>query len=74
MSTCSSCGAEILWAVTEKGRRIPLDVAVIDPPHPGLMVFTPGSSPAVAVALGKERTLHVSHFATCPNAEQHRKT
>ena len=26
MSTCRSCGAEIIWAITEAGKRIPLEV------------------------------------------------
>jgi len=42
-ATCSSCGAPILWVVTQAGKRMPLD---------------PDGT---------------THFATCPNADEHRK-
>lgn len=67
-STCRSCGARIVWAETENGKRMPIDakpekrlVLIIDPP-------SPGTTPLVDV-----RDTYVSHFATCPNAAQHRK-
>jgi hypothetical protein len=61
--TCKSCGAAILWVVTASGKRMPLDANaerrfVIEPEEPPL-------------ALSRET--YSSHFATCPNAAQHRK-
>ena len=61
--SCRSCGAEILWVETQNGKRMPLDFTperrfVIDPSN-GM--------------LAKLRNTYVSHFATCPNADQHRR-
>lgn len=72
---CRSCGAPIVWAVTEAGKRMPLDAE----PHPGRrgqFIFT---SPDT-VRYGKSGTpipegveTFVSHFSTCPNRKAHRK-
>jgi hypothetical protein len=69
MPTCTSCGAEIIWAVTLSGRRIPLDSkserrAILDPKA--------GQGTPDPVRMRVVET-YVSHFATCPNADQHRK-
>lgn len=68
MSTCRSCGAEILWAVTANGKRMPLDAQ----PVPGLFAIRdlPGHDPE---ATSPPISVYRSHFATCPNADQHRK-
>jgi hypothetical protein len=76
---CRSCRAEIRWAVTETGRRMPLDFD----PHPDGTIrlsATPihGGAPH-AVVIPPERRhefageLYRTHFATCPNAAQHRR-
>jgi len=70
VSTCHSCHAPIVWAVTTKGKRMPLD----DPPSTkGTFVIVDGIArkpdPAGAVPF----LMYTSHFATCPNAERHRK-
>lgn len=54
---CASCGAAIVWMRTKSGRRIPVDLASADPAHQN---FDP--------VMG-----HISHFATCPQADQHRR-
>jgi hypothetical protein len=60
-STCRSCGAAILWVVTHPGgKRMPLDV-------PPVKRFVVEDGEAY------QRDTYVSHFATCPNAAQHRK-
>jgi hypothetical protein len=69
VSRCKSCGAEIIWAVTTNGRRIPLD-AEPEVDAPGLFRIEIGGPPPGAFAV---RKLYTSHFATCPNADQHRK-
>lgn len=79
MNRCKSCKAEIRWALTPKGRRIPLDpgeapegnlVLVEDPRH-----IDPPT--AYGVAEAEERGLKgqrvISHFATCAQAKQHRR-
>lgn len=48
-SVCRSCGADILWCITKKGKKMPVDL----PPD--------GSDEPTT-----------SHFATCPNADEHR--
>jgi hypothetical protein len=62
MNTCRSCGASILWAETEVGKRIPLD-------------STPEHRLVISTVSGKARVMptYISHFATCPNAAAHRK-
>ncbi len=69
-SHCRSCGAEIVWSTTTDGRPIPLD-----PPLIRIAVATGrviesdrGVSAEVEIKSGR-----VSHFATCPQASQHRK-
>lgn len=71
MSACRSCGAEILWAVTENGKRIPLDADPSIVKTPGAFELR-GDDPPLAIA-ARSRRVFVSHFATCPHAAQHRK-
>ncbi len=68
---CRSCGAAILWCKTEKGKAMPVDA---EPSENGNVMLVgdvakyvkPGETlPGIA--------LHLSHFATCPNAAHHRK-
>jgi hypothetical protein len=79
MSRCRSCHAELLWALTEKGRRIPLDPEPYTGPVPsGLFVLRDREKlipTAVAVPPSAFETepLYRSHFATCPNAALHRR-
>lgn len=60
---CSSCGAEILWSPTDKGKNAPLD------PIPVQVMFVDTGTQVVYA-----RRAYVNHFATCPSAGQHRKT
>lgn len=70
---CSSCGAHILWAITERGKMIPIDAA----PRPdGNMILGEDGRAYVLIpdglfAAADER--YMVHWATCPNAEKHRK-
>jgi hypothetical protein len=68
---CRSCGAPILWAETTNGKLMPLDA---EPTGKGLVIERSGISKANADAVVFSRDVYVSHFATCPNAAQHRKT
>lgn len=79
--TCRSCGQPIQWATTTTGKRMPVDRR----PHPdGNVLLRPRTAgPGLeAVVLGplerlaQERVhqLHQSHFATCPQADQHRRS
>lgn len=77
VSECSSCGAPVLWVVTEGGKRMPLDP---DPSEAGNVVplrtrdglrarVLSGSSPEPPAGTPR----HVSHFVTCPAAAQYRR-
>jgi len=63
---CRSCGAQIEWTLTAKGRRMPLDV---DERADGNLVVDDAHR-AVSVPAGTGN--RTSHFATCPNAGEHR--
>jgi len=72
MSTCRSCGALIVWALTEGGKRMPVDTQA-----------DPEGSLALWRAEGEWRTKVIQsdwhgpryrpHFATCPDAESWRR-
>ncbi|MCK9250043.1 MAG: hypothetical protein M0P31_13850 [Solirubrobacteraceae bacterium] len=74
MSRCRSCGAPIRWGITQSGRRIPLDP---DPTPDGNVRLHPDGTAEVLSAYGltvNAGPLHLSHFATCAQADQHRRT
>jgi hypothetical protein len=77
--TCSACGARLIWAVTERGARMPVDanqnltgnlvlcyeVDALERPVSGQLV--------VAAPAGYEGSRWLSHFATCPKASTYRR-
>ena len=65
MTRCRSCDAPIAWATTPSGRKMPLSAA------PAGNVTLRSDGVAVVVAAGEGS--YVSHFATCPQAAQHRR-
>lgn len=75
MSTCRSCGAEILWAITEKGKPMPLDAAPVEAAdaRQGLFEIAHTGEGTFAIPSRPVPARFVSHFATCPNADSHRK-
>ncbi len=70
-AVCRSCGASVVWGRTPAGKAIPLDAEPVDGGNLGIRddgtVVSSHGFPAGAA-------LYVTHFATCPNAGQHRKT
>lgn len=75
---CRSCEAKIIWTVTERGNRMPVDA---DPVSWGNIRLTQDDPPR-AIYLRREECeaarvagerLYVSHFSDCPFAGQHRK-
>ncbi len=82
MTTCRSCGAPVLWAVTAAGKRIPLDP---EPQPDGNVVIASEVHPRTSVecvhaevvparsAIHPDRLRYQAHFASCPNAAQHRR-
>jgi hypothetical protein len=70
---CRSCGGLIFWAMTEQGKKMPVD----DEPDPaGNLLLTPGPHPKVTVVSrggqAPVTTLYRSHFATCKKVDRHR--
>jgi hypothetical protein len=77
MSACRSCGADIIWARTERGSKMPLDAEPVTEGQHRFVLRDRSSSegPLAIAAWGldpKTDPHYVSHFATCPNADQHR--
>lgn len=75
MAACRSCGAPVVWVLTEGGNRMPVDP---DPVEGGNIVLTreneSDGTPLAAYAKADPGVMrHVSHFATCPSAAQHRE-
>lgn len=59
---CRSCGAAIVWGVTENGKPCPLDA------KPQLR-YLPNTTNNVV----RLREVYITHFITCPFANQHKK-
>lgn len=77
---CRSCGAEIVWARSQLGKRIPLDAeptadgnVILRPDGAAIVLSGAGLAEARANRSGRVGTLHRSHFATCPQAGEWRK-
>lgn len=73
-ATCGSCRAQIRWFKTPAGRSMPVDV---EPSEAGTIVIEEGIavvSPAKAMgARNAGEDTYMPHWATCPNANEHRK-
>ncbi len=65
MASCKSCGASIIWTTTEAGKKMPVDA---QPASKGIVLLGNPADPQSRVV-----NVHLSHFATCPNANTHRK-
>ena len=73
MKFCRSCGARIEFAVTEKGKRMPLDH---QPDPNGKLVWDRLAGTvryySDVISLGPNEVRMTSHFASCPDADRHR--
>jgi hypothetical protein len=70
---CSSCERPIIWAKTDTGKWMPLDY---DPDEGGNVFFFLDFTCKVGRQTDQTpqfATRHFSHFATCPNAKDHRR-
>lgn len=84
MPKCKSCNAEIRWAVTVNGKKIPIDLLASgsggnitlaeQPKGPPIAVVldAAGNSPIPSLQPSAEAPRYQSHFVTCPQAESHR--
>ena len=68
---CNRCGAEIVWAVTKAGKRIPVDLEPVATWKLRVRYLDDGEW-HVRVAPNHPRPSYVSHFDTCPRAARHR--
>lgn len=74
MANCRSCGAEIIWARTVAGRLIPLDAEPAERPK-GIFRLEEAlldGGPQIAISAASD-PVYISHFATCPHADEHRR-
>ncbi len=75
---CRSCAAPIIWTVTHKGRRMPVDA---EPVANGNIRLRQDGDSVIAEYPGKEhptllvddRVRYISHFATCTHSDEWRK-
>lgn len=82
MNTCRSCGAPIEWAITDNGRKMPIDLGLHDDGRVVVVGRRAGSQLIVALTgdqlerlRADERNvveLRRSHFQTCPQANEWR--
>jgi hypothetical protein len=72
---CRSCTRPMRWVTTIRGSKMPVD---FDPHEDGNVVVHRDGRADVYQSTPTEipggATLHFSHFATCPNADQHRRS
>lgn len=77
-TSCSRCGAAIIWVKTARGKNLPLDPEPSTSPHEGNFVLRDGVAvyvrdehrkrqfgPAGEPRPGSE-PVYIPHFATCP--------
>lgn len=82
LADCRSCGAPVIWTVTSKGKRMPVDaepnpagnvVLQSQPEGPPLAVYYSGKAGAPPTAYSP-RERHTSHFANCKQAGEWRRS
>lgn len=79
MSACKSCGAPVKWARTEASNKpMPLDVQMVMGGNVIVVDRADTHAPIVRVLkkgeVDPERAAYQSHFVSCPERDQHRKT
>jgi hypothetical protein len=75
MATCKKCGARIRFIKTRRGKYMPVDperVTVDDADTGTLLISDEGEVVRVGFEETEVQDGFVSHFATCPNADDFR--
>jgi len=73
-SDCRSCGAAMIWVVTARGKKMPVDAEQVSraTAGPKALLFSlerrPGGDPLAR--LSRDPDGYVAHFATCPEAKR----
>jgi hypothetical protein len=80
IATCSSCGARIIWATTARSKAMPVDAEPVADGNIRLDDRGQGRAPLAIVVtagqadmFGSDESRRTSHFATCPQADEHRR-
>lgn len=72
MAECRTCGTRIEWAITAAGKPMPVEAAA----DGNLVLWQEGTKLRAMVYVEgvhhPDLTRAVSHFARCPQADQHR--
>lgn len=63
-SKCRLCGKGIFWIRLSSGKLMPYDIEPLED-------VTEGTMPQIFT--DEKGKMHVTHFATCPNADTHRR-
>ena len=80
MAKCKSCGAEIAWIETVGGKKMPCGAQMVtywERAKAKGKIITPNGEVLSCVFEGELSKAtgigYVPHWATCPNAERHRR-
>lgn len=77
VTSCNSCGARIIWARTSTGRSMPVDAEPTDDGNVELLPLVHSQRSPEAIVHPQPPMgagpLRLSHFASCPHADQWRK-
>lgn len=77
MAKCKSCGAEIIWIKTRNGKAMPCDAEPVpyrESFSGGMKLVTKAGDVVPGHYDGTSKDFaFISHFATCPNANRHRR-
>lgn len=71
-SRCRSCGGHVRWAKTEAGKNIPVDLQEIEGGNLRL-INVGGRWIAKVIQAKPDVKAFRTHFASCPNADGHRR-
>jgi hypothetical protein len=80
LAECEACKAFMLWAISPSGARSPIDYApsekgnvlLLQPTGLGELLAVVLSGQALERARARGMDLRLSHFASCPNADEFR--
>lgn len=75
MPQCKSCKAEIIFIKTKKGKSMPCNPGLIDYANakPGAFLCSADGDVFRVSTKFQDKRGYLSHFATCPNADNFRK-
>lgn len=77
MAECRSCGAQIIWIKTKAGKAMPCDADKVNytavEKGTSVIVTPTGDVVRGEVSENGDKSGYISHFATCPFANKHRR-